>query len=782
MLQYHVGQREKENWLIAETDFDIRHQGKCEAIFCLGNGYLGQRAALEEKYVGQTRDMLINGTFNRFDEQEVTELPNAADVTNLELILDGERFSMDSGVTENYHRVMDLQTGELTRSLLWTSPSGKRYRLAFSRFVSLSCRHLLAQQVQVTPLDGPCRLQMDSGIDGQVTNCGSQHFHEGSKRVFDNTILRMTQQTTQSRVSVCLHTAHRFFLGDTPATGKMLPVIDRRLLSMRATFDLSPHIPFRIEKLTTVFTGRDQEYMDLPEQDAIAQAEADGLALIKKALCTDYDTLFSESRKAWAALWEQTDITVASEGAEDQLLLRFALYHLNIMASKTDSRMGIGAKGLSGEGYKGHSFWDTEIFTLPYFTLTQPDTARKLMEYRYLGLDGARRKAAENGFLGAMYPWEAAWIDDGETTPLLGAADIVTGKPIPILTGLLEQHITADVAFGLWQYYTVTGDQDFMNRYGWEILLETGLFWASRAEWQEASGRYEIRDVIGPDEYKDHVNNNAYTNYMAAHNLRLALHAMDILDAEESAAASRLKTQFHFAELREKCQAVLDRLYLPQPDENGIIPQFDGYFQLKHLDLTPYRNAGSVGSIYQDYNQDQICTFQVHKQADTVVLLLLLDDLFPADIRKKNYYFYEARTLHDSSLSKSTHCVLAADLGEDETAYRFFEGCGNVDFGPNMGTSDAGIHTASMGGIWQCAVYGFGGVRVIGEDLQIRPRLPKAWHSLRFRLVWRGQPLTVSVNGQSLQVQNQGGQAVSLLLNGVRTEIQPGAEASCALS
>jgi hypothetical glycosyl hydrolase len=262
--------------------------------------------------------------------------------------------------------------------------------------------------------------------------------------------------------------------------------------------------------------------------------------------------------------------------------------------------------------------------------------------------------------------------------------------------------------------------------------------------------------------------------------MRLALRTMNVLEAEENPAAASLRERFPFGDLRKEILPVLDRLYLPQPDENGIIPQFDGYFALKHLDLTPYRNAGSVGSIYNDYNQDQICTFQVHKQADTVVLLLLLDDLFPAEIRKKNYYFYEARTLHDSSLSKSTHCVLAADLGEDETAYRFFEGCGNVDFGPNMGTSDAGIHTASMGGIWQCAVYGFGGVRVVGEDLTIAPRLPKAWRSLCFRLVWRGQPLSVSVCGSSLRVENRGAAPVRLLLYGRPAEILPGAAVSAS--
>ena len=223
---------------------------------------------------------------------------------------------------------------------------------------------------------------------------------------------------------------------------------------------------------------------------------------------------------------------------------------------------------------------------------------------------------------------------------------------------------------------------------------------------------------------------------------------------------------------------MLDALYLPRPNGDGIIPQFDGYFSLKHIDLAPYRNAGSVGSIYNDYNQDQICTFQVHKQADTVQLLMLLNDLFPDEIRKANYDFYEARTLHDSSLSRSSHCVMAADMGETGTAYRFFEGCAGIDFGPNMETSDAGIHAASMGGIWQCAVYGFGGVQVVGEELHINPRLPDAWRSLAFPLTWRGQPLRVAVSGRSMTVRNTGSRDAELLIRGERIRIPAGGAVS----
>ena len=767
MLEYDLGKGDSRDFLITETGFDIDHQGKCEAIFCQGNGYLGQRAALEERYVGQTRDLLVTGTFDRFDDSEVCELPNLPDLTNMDLRLNGAVFAMDRGLTEGYARTLDLRTGGLTRTLTWTSPEGERYLMRFERFVSLKNEHLIGLRAQVTPLDGDCELILESGINGQVTSTGTQHFHEGDKRVIDGRILKMTSVTVQSAVVCCQDAGFVFSIEPR----RVLPVIDRRYLGIRAELTVKKGRTLTIDKLACVTTSRDLAYDGCA--DAGERARQDSTAMLLKALDQGYDKAFSDSADQWERFWQAHDIRVDSDRAYDQLMLRFALYHLNIMAKKDDPRVGIGAKGLTGEGYKGHSFWDTEIFILPYFILTQPEAARSLLLYRYKGLYGARKKAKENGFEGAMYPWEAAWIDDGEVTPLWGGADIVTGKPIPILTGLIEQHITADVAYGVQLYYEVTGDDAFMDECGWEILIDTARFWASRATWDENRKAYVILDVIGPDEYKEHVDNNAYTNYMAACNMQLALKAMAALRARGDDTARRLDGQFCFDACEKNIKKVLDGLYLPGPDENGIVPQFDGYFGLQSVDLAPYKTAGRPGTIYQDYNPEQMNRLQVHKQADTLALMLLRDDLFPRDVKVKNYYFYEARTLHDSSLSKSTHCVLAADLREMDTAYRFFEGCGDIDLGPRMDTSDMGVHTASMGGIWQCAVYGFGGVRVVGGKLVIDPHLPEKWHSLRFNIRWRGQLLRVSAAPGETTVKNLGTEQVGVLLCGKNVRLSP---------
>ncbi len=740
MLKYDVGKGERENWLLAEDAFDARHQGKCESVLSQGNGYLGLRAAYEEDYVGRTPGLFVAGTFDRFSENETTELPNFADILPIEMTLDGQRFTMDAGVTREYLRALDLYTGEMTRSLVWQSPSGARFSLRYARFVSLDNKHIVGQKLTVAPLSGGARVTLRVGVNGTVTNGGTQHFTEGESRVFDKRILRYTARTSQSGVLCCLHSAVTL---DRDAA--IRPHIDRRAIALTADIALGAGESLTLEKLTAVTTSR-----DLDDQNDAAER---GLALAESARAAGYDALLAKSAEAWSALWRAQDIRIDSACAKDQLALRFAIYHLNILSPKDDPRIGLAAKGLSGEGYKGHAFWDTEIFMLPYFILCQPAIARNLLEYRYLGMGGAMRKAREMGYEGAMYPWEAAWSDDGETTPLWGGADIVTGKRTKILTGLIEQHITADVAFAVWQYYVATGDDAFMEACGWEMLIQTARFWASRVTWDAQKRAFVILDVIGPDEYKEHVDNNAYTNYMAANNLRLGLDAIDAVKAGGGALLARLAETVDLDGAAEKIRAALDGLYLPEPNAEGIIPQFDGYTALERIDLTPYKDGARLGAIFRDFNLARLNGIQVSKQADMVELLLLMDDLFPPDIKRKNFFYYESRTLHDSSLSKAAHSVLAADMDDMEMAYRFFQAACDIDMGEDMSTSSDGIHAAAMGGLWQCAVYGFLGVRIVRGELRVTPHLPAAWKSASAEIVWRGNRLRVTADGDGARIE-----------------------------
>ena len=417
--------------------------------------------------------------------------------------------------------------------------------------------------------------------------------------------------------------------------------------------------------------------------------------------------------------------------------------------------MNIGAKGLSGEGYKGHTFWDTEVFLLPYFIFHMPEVARSLEEYRYLSLPGAHAKAAHNGFEGAQFPWESAWLDDGEVTPEYFGTDILTGQLIKVWSGFIEIHITSDVAYGVWQYYICSGDQDYMDRYGYELILDCAKFWLSRLEPGE-DGMLHINNVVGPDEYKEHVNDNAFTNYMARWTIQKAVEYTELLKEEKPALYAALDEKLGLAAPLPAWKKTVPCIFLTKPNEQGVLPQDSTYLTLPDVDLTKYRKQTHVGGIYKDYNQEQIIRMQVTKQADVMALFFLLEEQFLPEVKRASWDYYEPRTLHDSSLSLSTHSVLASDIGEVALGYEMFRKACGIDLSnDDLHSSDAGIHAASCGGLWQCVVYGFGGVRMIGGKLRINPKLPEAWKKLFFKICWKGEVLAVTVTEKEVEIVNE---------------------------
>lgn len=773
-MNYSKGTGEMKNWLISEEQFDGRYLGKCEAIFSQGNGYLGVRHALEEEYTGTVRNMFVSGTFDQFDESEVTELPNFPDITKMVIAVNGKPFSLERGNILHYGRTMDLSNGEVVRTVDWEDGEGHQIRFCFRRFVSMDDQHVIAAKVEMESLNSDITIRLISGIDGTVTNSGTQHFCEGKRRLYDYRYLEMIAETVESRVKAGIYTTHRFFLDGTVYEPDVLPVMERREIKISADMQVRQGQKLVVEKLSAVYTSRDRCYLGWELEKTEADIKERGQKNIRRLYEEGYEKLKNRSEEQWKRIWDREDVRISSQNPFDQLAVRFAIYHLNIMVNRNDNRVGIGAKALTGEGYKGHSFWDTEVFILPYFLLTEPDTARTLLEYRYQNLYGAHKKAKEYGYEGAMYPWEAAWIDDGEVTPVYGPADVVTGTPMKYLTGLIEQHITADIAFAVWQYYMATKDLEFMESYGYEMIFDTAKFWVSRIEWKEERERYEITDVIGPDEYKEHVDNNAYTNYLAYYNMKLARELLSLLASERGDLYRRLDDKMNLERLKKHLAERMDRLYLPKPEgEDKIIAQFEGYFDLEYLDLAKYKASSEVLTIYNDFSPEQINGYQVSKQGDLVVLFYLLEDLFDKEIIRKNYLYYEERTLHDSSLSKCTHGVVATDLGLHEEAYAFYEGAAKVDLGEEMKSSDAGIHSAAMGGIWQVAVLGFGGIRIADGKLRIHPSMPDAWDSLQFRVVWQGAPLFICVTKEEVSVENKGCE-VTVTLLGKETVIGAG--------
>lgn len=753
MINYNYGTGEWKNWILEETAFNKNTLGKCESIMCLANGYMGVRSATEESYIKETRNCFVAGTFNKASKYEVTELPNVADVLNLAITINGEDFTLIEGEIRHYSRRLNLKQGELTRDIIWVSPKGDEVAFKFRRVVSMKQLHTIAQSVSMKALNKDLQISLYSTIDGKVTNEGAQHYTIESVRFYEHKLLQLVETTTQSGIDFVVNTTHTFYKDHAPFMPGQVMASGVRSIGCRYTLTLEKGQDLTLEKVSSIHTSRDQEWDTTNYQ--LGDLKKASMAYLKEEAAKGYRGILNESAHYWEKhIWDRYSIDIQGDADYDSLAVRFAIYHMNSMTPRHDNRMNIAAKGLSGPGYKGHYFWDTEIFVLPFFTFSNQDVARSLLEYRYLSLKGAHDKAKANGYEGAQFPWESAWLDDGEVTPEWGGQDPISGEMVKIWSGFIEQHITADIAYATWQYYQVTQDQDFMDRYGYELIFDTAKFWASRLEWNDDAQVYHINDVVGPDEYKEHIDNNAFTNYLAHWNMELAIEYYDTVKADNMDLFKKLDKKLDLENTYRRWKDRLDKVYLPQPNEDNIIPQNDTYLGLEEIDLTKYKAQDNVGSLFKDYTLKQVNQMKVSKQADVMMLFYLLEDRFDQALKQINFDYYEPLTLHDSSLSLAIHAILANDLNHPEMAYTLFRKATEIDMGTNMQTSDHGIHMAAQGGLWQSIISGFGGMRMLGGRLLIHPRLPKHWDQLVYPIYWKGNRLDITVTHQEVKVVN----------------------------
>lgn len=757
-----------KNNTVEQVGFHPEFTGKSEVIMAIGNGYLGMRSANEESSIKQIRNLFINGTFNKSTDDEVTELPNLADSTSMDIFVDGERVMLQENNFSDYKKSLNVKTGLVSREYVYKTKSGKEIKFQFKRFASFENVNNLCYELEATEKNGKeFKISVTNKIDGQKTNSGAMHLTDGEKRVYDYKTLELVQTTTESKITIF----HRL-----TATGKVdgkeikkenkKIFLDRRIVGM--TFDVVVKDKLVVNKYVTVNTTIDYNKKELDLEKLAApkyfeEARENNAKIHETLVKNGFAKEFKASVAAMERdVWSKGKIKINSSNEYDQLAIDFARYHLAVFTPRHDIRLGIGAKGLSGEGYKGHSFWDTEMFITPLYNAINPEQARKLLEYRYLGLTGARRKAAENKYKGAMYPWEAAWPTDGEVTPVWGGVDIVTGKSTKIWSGFIEQHIIADIAFMTYQYFNYTNDTEFMNKYGYEMLIDTAIFWTSRVV--KTNKGYEIKEVIGPNEYKEHVDNNSFTNYMAKWNIDLVI---DFIENRKNATIEKLAKKLGLTStVLNKMKDISKNIFLNKPNKEGIIGENDTYLSLPDIpNMAKYKNQENVGSMFHDYNLEQVNKMQVSKQADLVILMLLLEGEFNKELKEKNFHYYEQRTTHDSSLSLSSHAILAADLKE-KLAYELFTKSTQIDLGENLKTSDHGIHAASIAGMVQIALFGFGGVRIVNNKLRIEPNLPKEWKSISFEMEFQGNTLELDVKQNSLVVSNKGSKKIEFTNNG----------------
>lgn len=742
-MKFCVNTNEKNSWYIGTNSYDPQMINKMESLMFQGNGYMGIRATSEEKQLDERRNMFVAGTFDAFPN-EVTELPNLPDLVNMEITIDGRSLNLKDGQVKRYHKYLNLKNGELIRKFDWIVDD-KTIHFKFARFISMRDKHLFVSKVEINSDQNDLLLKIKSGIDGQQANSSIQHLLEGDKRLYEGRFIQLLGKTQQSGIDFVFNVRHRSYIDEVLLNSKPTVKMGRRQIFGNFEIKLNRGQKYTMVKYANVYTSIDQDL----DSEPLAEQSINAL---RRNCLSNYNELLQKSMKDWNKdVWQKNYVKIDAEDEKPQVAINFVRYQLAANTPQ-DRRMNIGAKGISGEGYKGHTFWDTEIFMLPYYTFTMPDVAKKLLEYRYLGLEGAHKKAMANDYLGAQFPWEAAWPTDGETTPLWGSADIVTGKPMKIWSGFIEQHVTSDIVVAVMDYLNATDDQDFAKEMGYEIILDAAKFWSSRLEYDQDHERYEITNVIGPNEYKEHADNNAYTNYTAHWCIQKAIQVYNLLMEDYPDIYERLNEKMNLMTEYQDWISRVNLIYLPRPNADGVIPEEDNYLKKEIIDVSRYQTNNQVSDIFKDFNLSQINQMQITKQADVLLLMYLFDNAFSDDVRRSNWNYYEPKTTHDSSLSPSTHAILASELGLSDSAYDYYQKACEIDLGTSIGKAAQGLHMAACGGIWNMTVKGFGGVRIDSGRLKIEPHLPDSWRELVYQINWQGSLMRVKIDKSQMSV------------------------------
>ncbi len=730
-------------WMVTESAFEPGAANRFETLFTVGNGYLGTRGTLEEGHRGELSGTYLCGVYDSHDAP-VIDLVNAPDWLSFAVTVAGVRLDVQTCAVLSHERALDLRHGVLWRRTVFCDAVGRRTRLESMRMASMADRHLCALRVAVTPENHDATIVVESAINGRRRNLDrlpvyaagtvfdaevkwekwalSKHLREVDRTADDETI-SLQMRTIDSGITLGYAAA----IDSDQQPERRSTEHSYEHLAQRAEYTGEAGRTLVVDKLVSIFTSRESEDAAGQAQDTLAAARTEG-----------FDACLGASRAAWEKLWADCDCRIDGDDAATHAL-RFSIYQLLIAANPDDPTVNIGAKSMTGEGYRGHVFWDTEVLMLPFFIYTQPKTALSLLRYRHHTLPGARQVAAESGLRGARYAWESA--DTGrEECP------IFTHDGLHRFWNREEQiHVSADVAYGIITYVAATDDDDFLINCGAEILFETSRFWVDRAELDGATGRYSLKQVMGPDEFHSHLDDNAFTNRLAQWSLTQAVRVHEQLAEQHPDSLAEITKTIGLAEAEiEQWRTVAEGLAYRVDPEQPVIEQFAGYFDRLDVPITSW-DENDMPRFPEGYDYFNCEDTMLLKQPDVIMLMHMLPDDFDLDTKKANFDFYEARTLHKSSLSPAIHAIMGIEVGDATRAVQYFRRSAFTDLADNQGNTQDGVHIASAGGTWQALVYGFGGFRVKRHQLTFDPWVPAEWERIHFRLQWRGRAVDVSI-------------------------------------
>ncbi|GAA5207255.1 glycoside hydrolase family 65 protein [Microbacterium kyungheense] len=778
-------------WRLVETSFDEDDAGVTETLFAVGNGYLGLRGNHPEGRFAHEHGTFINGFHETFPIRHAEQaygfaevgqtIVNAPDAKVMRVYVDDEPLSLDVADVREYERVLDMRDGVLRRHILWVTPSGKEVRIDFERLVSFEEKHLALMSVDVTVLnaDAPVTVscQMINRQDGEDVYGGTpptrrakaafdprkaERIHE---RVLqpqeywqDGTRAALSYRVTESGMSLAVIADHIVETENEYSARSLIePDIAKNVFRVQA----KAGVPVRVTKLVSYHTSR-----GVPARELVDRCRR----TLDRALSEGVDVV-RERQRAWLdGFWERSDVRIG--GHDDlQQATRWCLFQLAQAAARADG-LGVPAKGMTGSGYSGHYFWDTEIYVLPFLAYTTPLWARNALRMRYLMLPAARRRAFQLNEAGALFPWRTI---NGEEASAYYAA------------GTAQYHINADVSFALATYVRATGDDEFLHREGVDIAVETARLWATLGFWRSSDGAedgdgevFHIHGVTGPDEYTTVVNDNLFTNVMARFNLRFAartVREMAELDGEVyRQMVDRLALEPGEPEAWDRAA---EAMHIPFSPSLGIHPQDHVFLEREVWDLE--NTPADKRPLLLHFHPLVIYRYQVLKQADVVLALFLQGNHFSPEDKLADFEYYDPLTTGDSTLSAVVQSILAAEVGYQDLALDYFRQSIFVDLADLHHNASDGVHVASAGGVWTALVSGFGGMRDHFGELSFDPRLPAAWPSLEFTLHWHGTALDVTVTRDELRVKAGEGDPVGFSVRGVGYVVGEGEEVVVAL-
>ena len=718
-------------WQIIEEGFDPEHGKIAESIFSIANEFMGVRGFFEEDYSGAK---LIGSYFNGvYDAEQLSRtgykgvvletefMVNAANWLAVHLFLGEERLDLAKSAFRDFRRSLDLKTGELVRSFIWIAADGRETALEFKRLVSMEEEHLAAQQIRITPLNYSGELTLGAEIDFGIIhemyarNCWKnvQGKVLGDGQPYAAAASAVTEFRDKPLRSISVFRTRG-------AEGQADSEDGETVVGLRFA------LPVR-QGETTVFerlVWNDKTELCGTEEEIAARLQG-----------VQYDEVLEGNRRWWGRVWQDCDIRIDGD-EENQQGIRFCIFQLFQTYHGADGSNNIGAKGLTGEGYNGNAFWDTETYCLPFFLFNNEKAAKSLLNFRYRTLPQALERARALDCEGAFYP--IATISGTECCNLWQHAS-------------LQLQASTAVAYGIWDYVKMTGDREFYLNGGLEMLVQICRMLATRGAWSGDGSHYSYYCVMGPDEFEMMVNHNYYTNLMGKFTLEYTLRALEETGEERPAELTALTKRLGVTE-EEKAnwQRIADGMLLRYDEETQLFEQHDQFFDLPHVDVDSIPDSDFP--LYEHWTYDRIYRNDIIKQPDVLMAMFLFPHRYTQEQLLANYEYYEPRCIHESSLSPSVHSILAAGLGKLDEAFSFFQFATRMDLDNyNRNTGD-GLHTTSIAAAWMNIVYGFGGLRSDGDVPELAPWLPEAWEGYAFHITYRGTVIAVSVDRDEVRL------------------------------